>query len=80
MVFKLILLHEKCIEQNKPLYIVFNDLTKVFDSKSRTRLYKVLEKIGWILKLLQMICAFHYGMTARVVFNGDISRAIQPKM
>ena len=32
-----------------------------------------LEKIRFLLKLLQMIHAFHNGMPARVIFDGDIS-------
>ena len=44
MVFTLRLLQEKYIEQNKPLYIMFIDLTNAFDTVSRTGLYKVLEK------------------------------------
>ena len=50
------------MEQNKPLYIMFIDLTKVFDIVSRTGMYKVLEKIGCLPKLLQMIHTFHDGM------------------
>ena len=73
MVFTLRLLQEKFIEQNKPLYIMFINLRKVFDIVSRTGLHKVPEKINCLLKLLQMIHAFHNGMTARVIFDGDIS-------
>ena len=58
MVFILKLLQGKCIKQNKPFYIVFIGLTKAFDPVKRIRLYKVLERIRYLLKLLQMICAF----------------------
>ena len=71
MVFTL--LQEKCVEQNKPLYVMFINLTKAFDTVSRSGLYKILEKIRYPLKLLQMINAFQAGMTAAVIFDGDIS-------
>ena len=51
MVFILRLLQEKCIEQNKPLYIVFINLTKAFYTMSRTAWYKVLGKIRYLPKL-----------------------------
>ena len=54
---------------------VFIDLTKAFDTVRRTGLYKVAEKIRCPLKLLQMIHAFHDGMTVRVIFDGDIMLA-----
>ena len=75
MVFTLRLLQEKSIEQNKSLNIMFTDLPKAFDSVSRTGLYNVMERIRNLPKLLQMISAFHNGMTARVVFDGDISES-----
>ena len=46
MVFSIRQLQEKCREQQKPLYIAFVDLTKAFDTVSRSGLYKILEKIG----------------------------------
>ena len=73
MVFILRLLQEKCTEQNKPLYIVFINLTEAFDTVSRIGLYKVLEKIWCLPKLLQMICTLHNVMTAKVAFDRDIS-------
>ena len=38
MIFTVRQLQEKCIEQNKPLYLVFIDLTKAFDTVNREAL------------------------------------------
>ena len=48
-------LQEQCIEQNKPLYLLFIDLTKAFDIVNREALWTVLERIGCPPKLVSMI-------------------------
>ena len=65
MIFAVRQLQEKCIEQNKPLYLVFIDLTKAFDTVNREALWTVLERIGCPPKLVSIIRLFHDGMTAR---------------
>ena len=55
MVFSIRQLHEKCREQQMPLYIAFIDLTKAFDLLSIGGLFMVLPKIGWPPKLQSMI-------------------------
>ena len=42
LIFNVRQLQEKCIEQNKPLYLVFIDLTKAFDTINRKALWTVL--------------------------------------
>ena len=42
MVFCVRQLQEKCIEQHKPLFLVFVDLTKAFDYVSRSGLFLIL--------------------------------------
>ena len=37
----------KCIEQDRPLYIVFVDFTKAFDTVGRTGLWQLLRKYGY---------------------------------
>ena len=44
MIFSVRLLQEQCREQRVPLYIAFVDLTKAFDSVSRSGLYSILAK------------------------------------
>ena len=46
MVFSLRQLQEKCVEQQRPLYVVFIDLTKAFDSVSRSGLFSILKCLG----------------------------------
>ena len=45
MIFFLRQLQEKCIEQDRTLYIVFVDFTKAFDTVGRTGLWQLLRKI-----------------------------------
>ena len=73
MIFALRQVQEKCQEQNVPVHIAFVDLTKAFDTVSRSGLYMVLRKIGCPPTLLQLIISFHDGMKATVQFDGNTS-------
>ena len=68
MIFSLRQLQEKCREQQKPLYIAFIDLTKAFDLVSRSGLFKLLQKIGCPLHLLNIIRSFHENIQGTVLF------------
>ena len=46
MIFFLRQLQEKFIEQDRPLYIVFVDFTKTFETVGRTGLWQLLRKYG----------------------------------
>ena len=46
MIFSLKQIQEKCIEQNMPLYMVFVDFTKAFDTVNRSALWTILQKYG----------------------------------
>ncbi|KAK2167233.1 hypothetical protein NP493_1285g00041 [Ridgeia piscesae] len=39
-------LQEKCIEQDRPLYMVFVDFSKAFETVGRTGLWQLLRKYG----------------------------------
>lgn len=67
MVFSLRQVQDKCQEQNMPLYAVFIDFTKAFDTVSRDGLWVVLEKLGCTTKMLNLIRSLHDGMQAQVV-------------
>jgi len=54
MIFSLRQLQEKCTEQNQPLYLVFVDFTKVFDTGGRQRLWKLQKKHGCSTKFTGM--------------------------
>ena len=74
MVFSIRQLQEKCREQQQNLYIIFVDLTKAFDTVSRTGLWSILEKLGCPPKLVSIIRAFHDGMQGRVVASEGVSQ------
>ena len=73
MVFALRQIQEKCVEQNRPLYAVFIDFTKAFDTVSRDGLWMVLAKAGCPEHFVEMIKQFHEGMTAQVNIRGNSS-------
>ena len=74
MVFCLRRVQEKCIEQSMPLYIVFMDFSKAFDTVSRQGLWQVLKKHGCTEKLVSLIEALHTGMQANVAMSGSLSK------
>ena len=55
MVFTARQFQEKCIEQRMPLYQVFVDLTKAFDTVNRDALWRILGKIGYPPKLCRQV-------------------------
>ena len=73
MVFSLRQLQEKCVEQQRPLYVVFIDLTKAFDSVSRSGLFSILKRLGCPDTLLSILMGFHDDMQVTVQFNGSKS-------
>lgn len=74
MVFCLRQVMEKCTEQNMPLYVVFVDFSKAFDTVSRVGLWQVLRKLGCTDKFISIIEALHAGMQANVALSGSVSR------
>ena len=68
-------LPEKCIEQHRPLYVVFVDFSKAFDTVGRTGLWQILRKYGCPEKFTTMIEALHTGMIANVSVGGEISES-----
>ena len=73
MIFCARQLQEKCVEQNKPLYIAFIDLAKAFDSVNRDLLWLVLQKFGCPEKFIRILRLFHDNMEATVTANGCTS-------
>ena len=74
MAFVLRHLQEKCREQNKGLYVVFVDLTKVFDTVSRKGLCMIIEWLGCPLpKFLSMVIQLHKDQHGQVRLNSDHS-------
>src|SRR6266536_6191570 len=73
MIFTARQIQEKCLEQNRDLYLVFIDLTKAFDTISRDALWLILRKYGWPDKFVNLVISFHEGMFARVADGGNLS-------
>ena len=73
MIFCLRQLQEKCIQQDRTLYIVFVDFTKAFDTVGRTGLWQLLRKYGCPEKFTTMIESLHTGMMVNVRNGGEVS-------
>ena len=73
MIFTLRQLQEKSIEQRRPLYVVFVDFSKAFDTVDRSTLWKVLEIYGCPEKLVRIIRQFHADMKAQVSVGNEPS-------
>ena len=76
MIFSARQLMEKCIEQRVPLYQVFVDLTKAFDTVNRSALWIILGKLGCPPQFVEMLKQLHRNMKARVNLNGSLSEPI----
>ena len=76
MIFSGRQLIEKFIEQQVPLYQVFVDLTKAFDTINRSALWKILGKLGCPYEFVEILKQFHHNMTARVNVNGSLSEPV----
>jgi len=74
MIFCLRQTQEKCIEQNMPLYAVFIDFTKAFDTVDREGLWQVLTNYGCPSKFLNILKSLHCGMQANVAQGSSISK------
>ena len=75
MIFCLRQLQEKCIEQDRPLYMVFVDFSKAFDTVRRTGVWQLLRKYGCPEKFTTMIEALHSGMMAMVSVGREVSES-----
>ena len=70
-------LQEKCIEQDRPLYMVFVDFSKAFDTVGRTGLWQLRKKYGCPEKFTTMIEALHTAMMANVSVGGKVSESFR---
>ena len=68
---------EKCTEQDRPLYMVFVDFSKAFDTVGKTGLWQLLKKYGCPEKFTRMIEALHTGMMATVSVEGEVSESFR---
>jgi len=56
-----------------PLYMIFVDFTKAFDTVNRSLLWVVLRKLGCQDQFINLIAALHTGMKTSVNLKGDLS-------
>ena len=70
-------IQEKCVEQHVPLYQVFVDFKKAFDSVNRNALWVVLGKVGCPPRFVDMLKQLHRNMIARVSCNGRLSDPVR---
>ena len=77
MIFSARQIQEKCLEQQVPLYQVFVDLTKAFDTVNRDALWIILGRIGCPPVFVNMFKKLHSNMKARISFNGHLSDTFQ---
>ena len=76
MIFAARQIQEKCNEQQIPLYQVFVDLTKVFDTVNREAFWKILGKLGCPPTFIHMFKQIHRDMKAYVAVSGTLSDKI----
>ena len=79
MIFSLRQLQGKCREQQKPLYIAFNDLIKAVNLVSREGLFNILLKIGFPPRLHSIIRSFHDDIRATIQYDGSMSEPLDIK-
>lgn len=75
MIFCVRQLQEKCKEQQQPLFLVFYDLEKAFDSVPRPAMWEVLRRFGCPDRFVSLIQALHDGMSAQVLCQNNTSEA-----
>ena len=76
MVFVARQLMEKSIEHNTPLYVLFVDLRKAYDSIPRLALWILLRKLGVPPTMLDLVRSLHESMRVRVRAEGGVTEAI----
>ena len=63
------------LPEHQPLYLVFVDFIKAFDTVGRTVLWQLLRKYGCPEKFTTMIKALHTGMMANGNVGGEVSES-----
>ena len=71
---------KKCRELRRNLCLAFIDLSKTFDTVNREMLFRVLQKFGCPENFTAVIRAFHDGMKASVVVEGEETSAFDVRL
>ena len=73
MVHALRMVMERYKEYNLPLYIIFIDLTKAYDSVPRAAMWKVLERYGVPPRLRELVMSFHVDTCVQARVDGELA-------
>ena len=73
MIFSLRQIQEKCVEQQMPLFVMFIDFTKAFDTVGREGLWELLKKFGCPTHFVSMVRELHADMNGLVSHNSELS-------
>ena len=79
MIFCARQLQEKAREQNVPLYAIFFDLQKAFDTVNRAALWIMLAKLGCPDSFISVVRQLHDGMLGHVIISGTLSDPFEIK-
>ena len=73
LIYVLRQLFEKAQEKNTPMYAIFIDFRKAFDSVDRGLLWEVLSRFGVLPKCLTALRNLHTNKEERVAYRGELS-------
>ena len=79
MIFTLCQLQEKSMEQFRPLYIVFVDFSKAFNTVDMKTFWKILKIYGCPNVLIKLMREFNDGMNGSVSIGVGISDPFETK-
>jgi hypothetical protein len=70
---------EQSNEWNERLYLVFTDFEKAFDSVSRDKIRKIMERFGLPQKILKLIQETYRNYTCQIMHEGKLTEPIEIK-
>ena len=70
---------EQTIEWSSPLYLLFVDFEKAFDSLDREAMWRILRHYGIPNKIINMLKVQYQGFTCQVLLGGTMTEPIEVK-
>ena len=70
---------EQTIEWSSPLYLLFVDFEKAFDSPDREAIWRILRHYGIPNKIINMLKVQYQGFTCQVLHGGTMTEPIEVK-
>jgi galactokinase/mevalonate kinase-like predicted kinase len=68
---------EQSNELNKRIYLVFTDFEKAFDSVSRDKIWKIMERFGLPQKILKLIQETYRNYTCQIMHKGKLTESTE---